>query len=144
MAETAKQQDEPQPKPDGLVALRESLELLFRVLKKSASIADHHTFQLDTVSCADAILSDQYEVAAFTLRKIQTLRYAATPGVRTTNSVIMCLAADLNLSLTAIAKGAQSRGHDSAFTEIIRCRNLINLASVAVARIDDADVVKLI
>lgn len=144
MVQMVQQQEEPEPKPDDLVALRKPLESLFDVLKKSASVGDCHTFQLDAVDCADQTLSDRSEVAAFTLRKIQALRYAATPGVRTTNSVIMFLAADLNLALTELAEEAEARGHSTAFSEIIKCRNQINRASKAVAVINDADVIELI
>lgn len=142
--DVVQQQEEPRPKPDDLIALRQPLASLFEVLKHSAGIADAHTFRLESVNCSDSILSDRYEVAAFTLRKIQALRYAATQGVRTTNTVIMFLAADLNLSLTEMANGAESRGHDTAFNEIITCRNEINRVSRSVAAMNDADVIELI
>lgn len=144
MVQMLQQQEKPEPKPDDLVALREPLESLFDVLKESAGVGDCHTFRLDAVDCADQTLSDRSEVAAFTLREIQALRYAATPGVRTTNSVIMFLAADLNLALTELAEGAEERSHDAAFNEIINCRNHINRVSKAVAVMNDADVIELI
>lgn len=134
---------DPQPKPEELIALRRPLAGAFQALKQSAGVGDSHTFRLDAVDCADDALSDRSGVAAFTLRKMQALHYVLTPGVRTSNSVIVSYAAELNLSLTELAEAAEARGHEDAHRILINCRNRINEVSKTVASMNGAEVIEL-
>ena len=95
------------PKPAEFVALGPLLELLFIELKHSRAVPDTHTFDLRHVDCADAALRDWSSVAAFALRKLQALRYLTKTGVRTRNSIVVILVADLNISLTDLAEEAE-------------------------------------
>lgn len=127
------------PKPPDLVALRRPLESLFITIKESAEVPDSHTFDVASVDCADEALRARSGVAAFTLRKIQALRYVATPGVLTKHSVIVLLAADLNISLTELAAEALSRGHVAACDEMKRCQYEINRVSRIIAGLNPPD-----
>ena len=139
--------DDEQPltrdKPAELVALRAPLASAFDILKQAVGVGDTHTFRLDDINCGGKDLIDRYEVAAFTLRKLQARYYVATPGVLTRNTVVMFLAADLNLSLTEMADYARSLNRDDAFKQIIECRNAINRVSMLVASLSKSHPVDL-
>lgn len=127
---------DPLPKPESLVELALSLTSLFAVVKRSFGIANTRKFKLRSVDCAHSSLQNFPEIAAFTLRKIQLLHYVAQPGVRTTNCVVVNLAADLNLSLTELAQNARSRKDDREAHEMIECRNKIVKVSDDVISMD--------
>jgi len=138
------EQSSPASKPADLVALRGLLTSLFAALKNAVGVEDSHTFRLDTIDCADEALTSYNDVAAFTLRKMQALHYVATPGVRTSNNVVMILASDLNLSLGELANHVLTTGREDVFREIIDGRLAINRVSKAVGSLNRSEIIELI
>jgi hypothetical protein len=131
------------PKPAEFVALGPLLELLFIELKHSRAVPDTHTFDLRHVDCADAALRDWSSVAAFALRKLQALRYLTKTGVRTRNSIVVILVADLNISLTDLAEEAERSANAPLGQLLLDGRDVLNRAAQAVSAISDGAVVEL-
>ena len=130
-------------KPPEFVALGPLLEFLFTELKRSRAVPDAHTFHLHHVDCADAVLRDWSSVAAFALRKIQALRYLTKAGVRTRNSVVVILVADLNISLTELAEEAAQNSDAPLGRLLLDCRDTLNAVAQVVSAIHDGAVVDL-
>jgi hypothetical protein len=116
---------------------------MFEALKESSGVGDAHTFNLRSIDCDVDSLSDRTAVAAFTLRKLQALYFIVQPGILTKNSIVMFLAADLNLSLTEMAAEALRRGHNDVHDLTIDGRNLINKAAYVVSTIVGGEIVVL-
>lgn len=91
------------PKPLELLNLYDSTLNVFEIIKEEFNVPDTYTLALHDVDAVEPLLNKVADVAAIVMRKIQTLRWLAKPGVETTNDVIVTLAADLQRSLDYLA-----------------------------------------
>lgn len=87
------------PKPNELLAARESTERLFALLRRWFEVPEHATIDLREIDSAVAELSDPQLVMAMAMRKLQALHLLTTPGVRTTTDVVLTVIQDLERAL---------------------------------------------
>lgn len=95
--------EEDRPKPPELLDLYDATLKVFKIIKEEFVVSDAYTLALHDVDAAGPFLIETHDIAAITMRKIQALRWVATPGVETTNDVVVTLAADLQRSLDHLA-----------------------------------------
>lgn len=91
-------------KPPELLSLYDATAMAFKIIKEEFAVPDVCQLELHNVDAAESSLTNTDDIAAIALRKIQALRFVATPGVETTNDVVVSLAADLLRSLDHLAK----------------------------------------
>jgi len=92
------------PKPLELRTLYDSTLKVFNIIKKEFKVRNTYMLVLHHVDAAEPLLTDTRDVAAIVMRKIQTLRWAAKPGVEISNDVVVTLAADLQRPLEYLAE----------------------------------------
>jgi hypothetical protein len=109
--------EEDRPKPPELLDLYDDTLKVFKIIKEEFVISDTYTLVLHDVDAAGPFLIKTRDIAAITMRKIQALRWVATPGVETTNDVVVTLAADLQRSLDHLAGRCKDRKEADALIE---------------------------
>jgi hypothetical protein len=87
------------PKPDALLAARESAEVLFGLLQEWFDVPGHITLDLRAVDSAVAELGDPLLVMAMAMRKLQAFHLLTTPGIETTTDVVLTVIQDLQRAL---------------------------------------------
>jgi hypothetical protein len=90
-------------KPAELLALGadgEAASGLFDLLKRWFQVGDDLVMDLSSVDAADDVLDDPRTVTAAAMRKLQALRYAASPGHQTATDVVLCCVADVLIALS--------------------------------------------
>ena len=87
------------PKPRELLAVRESAETLFDLLRSWFAVPTAVTIDLEAVDSAVAELGDPQLIMAMAMRKLQALHLLTTPGVRTTTDVVLTVIQDLERAL---------------------------------------------
>ncbi|MGQ0840442.1 hypothetical protein [Actinokineospora sp.] len=130
------------PKPVELVDLHELTAELFAVVKRAFCVRDRHQFSLLNIDSANGTMSDKREIAVFAMRKLQALRYVTTRGVRTANIVVVCLIADLNVTLTSLADFLDDID-PTAYQVLMNSRLALNKAAVVVSGLQGMDVIEL-
>lgn len=131
-------------KPDELRQLAPVLRQVFDELKAYSGLGNTFAFDITDVCCPHGALTDRRAVAAFALRKLQAFCLLTRDGVRTKNSVIVILAADLNLALTELAADALSHRDTSVHDILVDGRNQINEVSHIAATLSKSNVVTLV
>lgn len=101
--------EEDRPKPPELLSLYDATSKVFEIIKKEFEVSDTYVLVLHDVDAAEPFLTETHDIAAITMRKIQALRWVATPGVETANDVVVTLAADLQRSLDHLAERCNDR-----------------------------------
>lgn len=111
------------PKPDALLAARESAEALFGLLREWFDVPDHITLDLRAVDSAVTELGDPQLVMAMAMRKLQAFHLLTTPGVPTTTDVVLTVIQDLQRALlqapnTHLRNAAAETDWDAAFAAL--------------------------
>lgn len=96
--------EDDRPKPAELLELFESSSVAFSIVKEEFQVPDTYALALHDIDAATPLLTETRDIAAITMRKIQALRWVATPGVETANDVVVTLAADLHRALDYLAR----------------------------------------
>jgi hypothetical protein len=86
-------------KPRELLAVRDSAETLFGLLRDWFDVPPQISIDLRAVDSAVAELGDPQLVMAMAMRKLQALHLLTTPGVRTTTDVVLTVIQDLERAL---------------------------------------------
>jgi hypothetical protein len=104
-------------KPPELLSLYDATLKVFKIIKDEFGIPDTYALALHDVDAAAPFLTKTHDIAAITMRKIQALRWAATPDVEIPNDVVVALAADLQRSLDHLAECCNDRREANALRE---------------------------
>ncbi len=130
-------------KPDELLALHSVTAEMFTMLRRWFDVPERVTLDLSEVDSAVAELGDPVLVAAMAMRKLQALNLLATPGVRTTNDVVVTIVQDLQRALfqapaMRLKVAAESTDWDAELASLHDAGELAG--SPAPGATDDADV----
>ncbi len=111
------------PKPHELLAVRESAEVLFTLLRSWFAVPDAVTIDLREIDSAVAELGEPQLVMAMAMRKLQALHLLTTPGVVTTTDVVLTVIQDLERALlqapnTHLRHEAAETDWDAALAEL--------------------------
>lgn len=146
-----------EPKPQKLLDLHDASARLFALLRESFEVPMRHTLVLDSVDSARHDLRRTHDIAAVTMRKVQALRLVTIPGELTRSDIVICLIAELAISLETLAirligdSGNDEGRSDDLFVRrreqagiLIELRNRINEAGRHVMLLGDGEIVELI
>ncbi len=111
------------PKPHELLAVRESAEVLFALLRSWFGVPNAVTLDLREIDSAVAELGEPELVMAMAMRKLQALHLLTTPGVTTTTDVVLTVIQDLERALlqapnTHLRHEAAETDWDAALAEL--------------------------
>lgn len=84
-----------QPKPPELTNLYEATAEAFGTIKEVFGVPGVYELLLHDIDAAEPFLQNTLDIAAVAMRKIQALRWVAKSGTKTTNDIVVTLAADL-------------------------------------------------
>ena len=131
--------DDDRLKPSELLSLYHTTSDVFTILKEEFRVPDTYEIKLHHIDAAEQYLNETLDIAAVTLRKIQALRWVATPGVETTTDVVVALAADLQRALDHLARHC---ANENTADELTTFKHRVMLAARRAAGKGDIAVLK--
>ena len=109
------------PKPADLLALHEASAELFDLLRQAFDLPTEAVFDVSSIDAAKDQMQDVVQVATWSLRKLQALRYISTAGVATSLPAVVGVAQDLLLTVGELVErlpdGAQH--HAEAMSALV-------------------------
>lgn len=126
-------------KPTELLATANAAATLFSLLRDWFEMEDSYTLDLSSVDAADEALSDPVAVIAFAMRKLQALRRAAQPGLKTHSDIVVTLVTELERVLHEVPLFLRRLDRSLPPTEareaFSRCVRVVSEAGDAVGRL---------